>query len=164
LHTSFFEDNILSGEDTRARLTDVGAYGKCNSVSFPGSSLTLRTAWEDSIEMQSALSWTPGLLERSERDHNYSLVNYLPLLFTKSNSWSAAVAPYSEEFRYGAYSRDGESIHSQNFLTTLGHCYQDYLAHHGSWAKSLGLEFSTQPSYNLPLNFVSAMIAQGSAS
>jgi hypothetical protein len=114
--------------------------------------------------MQFALPWTSGFLERFEQDHNYSLVKYLPLLFTKSNSWSTAVAPYLEEYSYGAYSRDGESIHTRNFRTTLGHCYQDYLAHHGSWAKSLGLGFSTQPSYNLPLSFVSPTISQESAS
>lgn len=110
--------------------------------------------------MQFALPWTPGFLEKFERDHNYSLVKYLPLLFTRSNSWSGAISPYSEEFRYGVYSLDGDSIHAENYRTTLGHCYQGYLAHHGSWAKRLGLEFSTQPAYNLPLNFVSAMISQ----
>ena len=160
LHTSFFEDTILSGKDTKDKLRDVGGYGKCQLPTFAGLRLMPRTAWEDSIEMQFTLLWTPGFLEKFERDHNYSLAKYLPLLFTKSNSWSGAVSPYSEEFRYGAYSLDGDSIHAENYRTTLGHCYQGYLAHHGSWAKGLGLELSTQPAYNLPLSFVSVMISQ----
>lgn len=156
LHTSFFEDNILAGSNTKEKLRDAGGYGKYSLTAASNFRLTPSIAWEDSIEMQFALPWTPGLLEKFELDHNYSLVKYLPLLFSKANSWSSAVAPYSETFSYGSNSSEGEEIHSANYRTTLGNCYQAYLAHHTSWAESLGVGFSTQPSYNLPLSFVSA--------
>jgi hypothetical protein len=34
LHTSFFEDNILSGEETKARLRDVRALGEYRGIRF----------------------------------------------------------------------------------------------------------------------------------
>ncbi|GFF41933.1 hypothetical protein IFM58399_06440 [Aspergillus lentulus] len=137
LHTKFFDDHILTGEATKTNLRANGRY-----------------AWEDSMELLLVLPWTRGFLERFESAHGYSLVKYLPLLFNKGNSWARTYTPYDEEYVYGAYTTDHVSVHDANYRQTLSECYQEYLDYHVEWAKSHGIEFSTQVSYNLPLSFL----------
>ncbi|KAL4944149.1 hypothetical protein BDV06DRAFT_233866 [Aspergillus oleicola] len=137
VHTKFFEDHILNTESIRANLKSNGNY-----------------AWEDSMELLFVVPWTRGFLERFQSSHGYGLVKYLPLLFTKENSFNAGSSPYPEEYSYGNYTEDGVSIHTINFRETLSECYRDYLEHHAAWAHSLGVRYSAQPSYNLPLGFL----------
>jgi hypothetical protein len=46
------------------------------------------------------------------------------------------------------------SIHNANYRRTLSECYREYLDYHVRWARSRGIKFSAQVSYNLPLSFV----------
>jgi hypothetical protein len=108
------------------------------------------------MELLFALPWTRGFLERFKNTHGYSLVKYLPLLFNKGNSWANSYSPYNEEYVYGDYDTEGLSIHNANYRWTLSECYREYLDYHVRWARSRGIEFSTQVSYNLPLSFVSS--------
>jgi len=109
------------------------------------------------MEILAALYWTPGLLERFEEARGYSLVKYLPLLFTMTNSWGGSVPPYTETFAYGEYTADGTSIHNVDYRTTLNEGYQEYITHFVNWAHSKGLQYSNQPAYNLPMQMVSGI-------
>ncbi|KAL3472684.1 hypothetical protein BJX99DRAFT_234972 [Aspergillus californicus] len=137
VHTSFFDRHVFSGQATRERLKSNGRY-----------------AWEDSMELLFVLPWTRGFLDRFKATHGYSLIKYLPLLFNKENSWAKSYAPYSEVYVYGEYDTDSVSIHNANYRWTLSDCYREYLDYHVRWARSHGIEFSTQVSYNLPLSFL----------
>lgn len=106
------------------------------------------------MELLFALPWTQGFLTRFETMHGYSLVKYLPLLFSQADSWSEEFPPYPEEYEYGEYYTYGLSIHNANYRQTLSACYQEYLDSHVQWSRTHGIGFSAQPSYNLPLSFV----------
>ncbi|CEN59796.1 hypothetical protein ASPCAL02240 [Aspergillus calidoustus] len=142
LHTDFFDNHVLVDSTTNEGLRTHSAY-----------------AWEDSMELLFALPWTRGFLTRFETTHGYSLVKYLPLLFGQANSWGENFPPYPEEYEYGEYYPDGLSIHNANYRDTLSECYQEYLHSHVQWAKSHGIGFSAQPSYNLPLSFANEIPA-----
>jgi len=106
------------------------------------------------MELLFALPWTHEILEHFQSTHGYSLVKYLPLLFSKENSFDAASSPYTEEYSYGNYTKSGSSIHSVRFRQTLSQCYREYLRYHTEWAHRFGIQYSAQPSYNQPLSFV----------
>ncbi|KAL5041629.1 hypothetical protein BDW71DRAFT_217636 [Aspergillus fruticulosus] len=142
LHTDFFDNHVLVGSSTNEGLKTHSAY-----------------AWEDSMELVFALPWTRGFLTRFETTHGYSLIKYLPLLFSQANSWGEQFPPYSEEYEYGDYYTDGLSIHTANYRQTLSECYQEYLHSHVQWSKSHGIGFSAQTSYNLPLSFANEIPA-----
>ena len=87
--TDFLDQHVLA-DDTIAKLVrEVGEY-----------------AWEDSMEMLSTLYWTPGLLDKFKQAKGYSLVKYLPLLYSASNNWNGIFAAYNEEYIYGNYTAD----------------------------------------------------------
>lgn len=123
--------------------------------------LTTDTGWEDSLEILATVWWTEGFLQRFEKDHGYSLVKYLPLVFAKSNTWDHSLLNYKEEFQYGKYTganlNNGAanySVHNIDYRTTLNAGYQDYLAHFTSWTHSQGWGTRMQVAYNLPLDMV----------
>ena len=121
------------------------------------TSLTFPKAWEDSMEMQFALPWTPGFLARFEKSRGYSAAKYLPLMFNVSNQWAQETPPYNETWVYGQYDTNGKSVYLLDYQKTLNECYQDYLKHFDEWARSLGLKHSAQPSYNFPLDMVRSL-------
>ncbi|KAL4981414.1 hypothetical protein BDW68DRAFT_192958 [Aspergillus falconensis] len=121
LHTDFFDNHVLVDSTINEGLKTHSAY-----------------AWEDSMELVFALPWTRGFLTRFETTHGYSLIKYLPLLFSQANSWGEQFPPYPEEY---------------------DECYQEYLHSHVQWSKSHGIGFSAQTSYNLPLSFANEIPA-----
>lgn len=110
--------------------------------------------WEDSLEIQAALWWTPGFAERFEKSRGYSIVKYLPVIFHASNQWGGYLPPYNIIYNLGAgYSPKGGKYH-EDFRLTLSEAYRDYLVALQDWAASKGMNFSAQPAYNLPLDMV----------
>lgn len=107
------------------------------------------------MEMLSALYWTPNLLQRFKEQNGYDFKPYLPLLFSKSNSWGGVIPIYNETFVYGSYLLDGDSVHQLDYRKALNQGYQEYLLHFQEWTHSIGNKYSTQPAYNLPLEAVS---------
>lgn len=107
------------------------------------------------MEIIASLYWTPSFLENFKDRRGYSLIKYLPLLFTGSNSWVGLIPPYSEQFVYGNYTADGTSVHNLDYRQTLNEGYQDYITHFRDWAHKRGVGYSNQPAYNLPLQMVS---------
>ncbi|KAH6716535.1 hypothetical protein BKA61DRAFT_717923 [Leptodontidium sp. MPI-SDFR-AT-0119] len=134
--TDFLDEYLLYGE-VKELLTEVGEY-----------------SWEDSMEFQAALFWTPDFLTRFQASRGYSAVKYLPLFFNISNQWNQEQPAYNETWAYGQYDENGKSVHLGDYQTTLNEGYQDYLQHFNRWANSLGLKHSCQPAYNLPLDML----------
>ncbi|SPO03179.1 uncharacterized protein DNG_05861 [Cephalotrichum gorgonifer] len=135
--TDFWDDSILSDDEVAQMLSSVGNY-----------------AWEDSMEINAALYWTPDLPQRFKKLSGYNINTYLPVLFSMKNTWLGLFPPYGEVYAYGNKTLDGESIHQLDYRRALNDGYQDYLRHFVEWSHSLGLKYSAQPAYNLPLEML----------
>ena len=140
--TDFWDQHILNDTEIASLLQAVGNYG-----------------WEDSMEILASLYWTPDLLARFEQNRGYSIVKYLPLLFSITNSWNGFIEGYPEQFEYGNYTADGTSVHNLDYRMTLNEGYQDFISHYTQWTHYKGFKFSNQPAYNLPLTMVSPVTA-----
>ncbi|KAH3511309.1 hypothetical protein KXV55_002464 [Aspergillus fumigatus] len=134
LITDFWDHHILSDEQTLTFLQEVGQY-----------------AWEDSIEMLSSLYWTPSLLTRFEQDRGYSALPCLPALFKPQNNWNAIAPSYNEMYTLG---NQKDSACSADYRRTLNAGYQDYMTHFSQWTHRIGIQYSHQPAYNLPLEML----------
>lgn len=108
-------------------------------------------AWEDSIEMLSSLYWTPSLLTSFEQDRGYSALPCLPALFKPQNNWNAIAPSYNEMYTLG---NQKDSACSADYRRTLNAGYQDYMTHFSQWTHRIGIQYSHQPAYNLPLEMV----------
>lgn len=117
-------------------------------------SLTRMTAWEDSMEMQSALFWTDSLPDMFKEDRGYDIGLCLPYLIVQSNFWASSVLPYDESFT-AATDVDSADKCIDDYRLTLERGYHEYLNANTLWAHSRGLNYSAQPAYNLPLDMVS---------
>ncbi|KAB2569280.1 hypothetical protein DBV05_g12046 [Lasiodiplodia theobromae] len=133
--TDFLDAHLLDDEETRELLASVGKYG-----------------WEDSMEMVSSLWWTPELPSRFNESRGYDITLCLPYLITAANYWNGAVLPYGEGF-VAENATFGDKC-NEDYRTTLNEGYQEYLAAYVNWAHGLGVGYSAQPAYNLPLNML----------
>lgn len=115
----------------------------------------LRVAWEDSMEQLASLPWTPGLLDRFKASYGYDITAYLPVLFSSTNTWGGFAPPYPEAFYFNNDPAETQSSYQLNYHKVLNDGYQDYIAHFEEWTKSIGIQYSHQPAYNLPLQMVS---------
>jgi hypothetical protein len=107
------------------------------------------------MEILAALYWSPGLLDRFEATHGYTLTPYLPLLFSATNSWNGVLISYNESYAFGGDANVGNSAYQLNYRSILNDGYQNYLSHFREWSHSIGTEYSAQPAYNLPLQMFS---------
>ncbi|KAF7514853.1 hypothetical protein G7054_g14949 [Neopestalotiopsis clavispora] len=137
--TDFWDQQIFSDEFIASLLKDAGEY-----------------AWEDSMEIQAALPWTPGLSSRFESLRGYSLIKYLPILFHATNAWGGYLPPYNVTYTLGTYLSDG-GPYVQDYKTALGQGYLEYLRHYDNWADTRGLKQSSQPAYNMPVDMTEAV-------
>ncbi|KAL0933305.1 uncharacterized protein CTRU02_212268 [Colletotrichum truncatum] len=136
--TKFFDDYLIPEDQDKALLSRVGKY-----------------AWEDSMEMQSALWWTHGFAEKFSNDHGYDIRQCLPFLIRRDTFWAASTLPYGESFvsknvTYAERCND-------DYRITLQSGYEEYIRANAEWARSKGLEYSNQPAYNLPLNMLDSI-------
>ncbi|KAF5546128.1 hypothetical protein FPHYL_10569 [Fusarium phyllophilum] len=136
LASQFWEKNLLTTQ-IRQLLKEVGKH-----------------TWEDSMEIQASLYWSPGFPDRFKAKRGYNVIKYLPLLFHKSTSFTAAQAPYNTTFYLDGTPDDGQSKYLQDYRLTLNEGYQEYLQTFEDWAKSLGLSHSCQVGYNVPLDIL----------
>ncbi|GFF56219.1 hypothetical protein IFM58399_10263 [Aspergillus lentulus] len=151
LITDFWDQHILSDEQTLTFLQDVGQYGTVSSFVLHKNATDDFVAWEDSMEMLSSLYWTPSLLSRFEQDRGYSALSCLPALFKPQNNWNAIVPSYNEMYTLGDQK---DSACNADYRRTLNAGYQDYIAHFSQWANRVGIQYSNQPAYNLPLEML----------
>ncbi|ETS77966.1 hypothetical protein PFICI_10028 [Pestalotiopsis fici W106-1] len=137
--TDFWDQQILSDEVIVTLLEDAGEY-----------------AWEDSMEIQAALPWTPGLSSRFESLHGYGVIKYLPILFHATNAWDGYLPPYNITYTLGTYVSDG-GPYVQDYKTALSQGYLEYLQHYDKWTDTRGLELSNQPAYNMPVDMTESI-------
>ncbi|ROW04985.1 hypothetical protein VPNG_06978 [Cytospora leucostoma] len=138
--TNFWDEHILTDDETAELLASVGKY-----------------SWEDSMEITAALYWTPDFLSRFQKARGYSLIKYLPLLYDPSDTWNTYAFSYPELYQYGKYTPDNQSVHILDYRAVLGSGYQDYIDHFEQWSHSIGVGYSNQPAYNLPLDLLRAI-------
>ncbi|KAF5536603.1 hypothetical protein FNAPI_11712 [Fusarium napiforme] len=136
LASQFWEKNLLTTQ-IRQLLKEVGKH-----------------TWEDSMEIQASLYWSPGFPDRFKAKRGYNVIKYPPLLFHKSTSFTAAQAPYNTTFTLEGTPDDGQSKYLQDYRLTLNEGYQEYLQYFETWAESLGLSHSCQVGYNIPIDIL----------
>lgn len=130
----FWENNILNDMEIKGLLADVGKY-----------------VWEDSIEIKSNISWTPSLPMVFKSVNGYDVRKYLPLLMYGNNN-PGIQQSYPGDLHCVLDSEDSGKGYVNDFRAALSHGYQDYLKTLTSWAERLGLQYSAQVSYNLPMD------------
>lgn len=130
----FWEKHILNDSETRQLLSEVGKY-----------------AWEDSIEIESKISWTPSLPEKFQQVAGYDIRKYLPLIQFGNNN--PGVQPsYPGDIQCVLDTQDAGQGVVNDYREALAQGYQEYLNTIKEWTSPLGLEYSAQISYNLPLD------------
>ncbi|PYI11721.1 hypothetical protein BO78DRAFT_332935 [Aspergillus sclerotiicarbonarius CBS 121057] len=131
---NFWENYILNDTDIKELLQEVGRYG-----------------WEDSIEIKSNISWSPCIPDVFEQINGYQLRKYIPLVMYGNNN--PGVQPsYPGTLQCVLDSEDQGEGYINDFRAALEKGYQGYLDTLTSWLEGLGLGYSAQISYNLPLN------------
>lgn len=113
-------------------------------------------AWEDSIEVQSNMSWTPALPAMFEAQHGYRIHQYLPLLMWGNNNINLQQGTPGR-IRAILDRPDAGQAFINDYRATLALGYAKYLEKLSHWAHQLGVDFSTQMSYNLPLNIAASI-------
>lgn len=107
--------------------------------------------WEDSVEIKSNVSWSPGLLAAFESQHRYSLRPYLPLLMWQNNNLGLQREDPGR-VRAVLDTADGGQGFINDFRTTLQLGYRAYITTLSLWLRErLGLGLRAQVSYNLPM-------------
>ncbi|KAF2643404.1 hypothetical protein P280DRAFT_394111 [Massarina eburnea CBS 473.64] len=135
--TDFWDQYIISDSGIADLLRTVGKY-----------------VWEDSMEILSTLYWTPGLLARFNETMGYDLLPYVPTLFSPSNSWNGLLPTYTEVYVLGNDASPANNARQLDYRKVLNDGYQDYVSHFQNWSHSIGMQYSTQPAYNLPLDML----------
>ncbi|TLS30036.1 hypothetical protein PpBr36_02246 [Pyricularia pennisetigena] len=139
LVSEFWEQNILSSEISEL-LDAVGQH-----------------SWEDSMEIQASLYWSPGFIQKFKETRGYDPVKYLPLMFDKSTSFMGHVAPYNTTYYLEGSADAAQAKYLQDYRLILNQGYVEYLQALGDWAKSLGLSHSCQVAYNIPVDMLAAV-------
>ena len=131
----FWESYLLNGSNTKQLLADVGNY-----------------LWEDSQEFIQAVYvfWTPGLQSNFLANRGYSINKYIPLLFHQQTQLQTQPWYITDEVDAGA-------SHVTDYRQTLTELNIAYLDTLNGWANSLGVQFSAQVVYNLPMDMAQNM-------
>ncbi|KAL5434257.1 hypothetical protein PMIN07_009197 [Paraphaeosphaeria minitans] len=131
--TNFWEQHILNN-GTKDLLQQVGNYG-----------------WEDSVEIQANVYWTQNLSSIFEEQNKYSINKWIPILFHlngKKQQSNPGVWYVTDE-------PDSGNAHIADYRATLAKQYQVYESAITKWLNEyLGLQFSAQLSYNLPMDML----------
>ncbi|KXH29506.1 hypothetical protein CSIM01_06239 [Colletotrichum simmondsii] len=137
--TRFWDEHILV-DGIEELLKDVGNYG-----------------WEDSVELTSNMTWSPGFPKKFKESFGYDLKKYLPIvMFDNNNLGLQPTAPGSIQCILDT-ADGGEGVRN-DFRQIIGEGYQDYLRALSNWTNTrLNLKFSAQPGYNMPLDMLSSI-------
>ncbi|PYH97995.1 hypothetical protein BO71DRAFT_447541 [Aspergillus ellipticus CBS 707.79] len=140
--TRFWDEYLLS-EEVKSLLLEVGNYG-----------------WEDSIEIESNISWTPSLPDVFLKKYGYSLEPYLPLImFGNNNIGIHSGAPGAIQCLLDT-SDQGDG-YVNDFRGALVEGYRAYLSHYEEWTNNMSLQYSSQVSYNLPMDMLASIPSVG---
>ncbi|KAJ6028025.1 secreted protein [Penicillium herquei] len=103
--------------------------------------------WEDSQEYSVATFWTPDLQKKFLSNRGYSVTKYIPLLVGSGGGTTSDITYVTDENDFG----DSHIVDYQQTLTELNAEYLDALT---DWSNSLGVQFSAQVVYNLPMDML----------
>ncbi|KAL2842000.1 hypothetical protein BJX68DRAFT_270940 [Aspergillus pseudodeflectus] len=130
-----FWDKYVLTDNVRSLLAEVGNY-----------------VWEDSVEIESNISWSKSLPSLFEQKYGYNLIQYLPLIMFGNNN----IAIQSKEpgsVQCVLDTPDEGAGFVNDFRAALVEGYNQYLQRLRDWATmDLGLQLSVQPAYNLPMD------------
>lgn len=119
--------------------------------------LTGSTVWEDSVEIASNLYWTPNLAETFKKMHGYDIGKYAMLLSYNNGLGFSSSYPqrfYTDEMDQGRGYVD-------DYRATMTSLLMEYYKHLVEWSNQyLGMEFSGQMGYNLPVDMASSFWCQ----
>ncbi|KAJ9102326.1 hypothetical protein QFC21_002726 [Naganishia friedmannii] len=110
--------------------------------------------WEDSLEIPTdALPWTPGMIGRIQKDRGVQIEKYLPFLYANvsTHTLGSHYAPWAGSLFEATSDLDNHILNQQ--LTTG---YTEYVGTLAKFAHSVGLEYSCQPGYGMPLDIQAA--------
>ncbi|KAL2782982.1 hypothetical protein BJX66DRAFT_330911 [Aspergillus keveii] len=130
----FWTKYVLT-DNVRSLLAEVGNY-----------------VWEDSVEIESNISWSKSLPILFEQKYGYSLIQYLPLIMFGNNN--IAIQPKEPgPVQCVLDTPDEGAAFVNDFRGALVEGYNRYLQRLRDWATTyLGLQLSVQPAYNLPMD------------
>jgi len=112
--------------------------------------------WEDSMELLSNVSWSRSLPARFRKIHGYEIRPYLPLiLFGNNNVNLQQLAP--GRFQVLLDTEDAGAGYVNDYRTALANGYQEYLSTLVNWTHEQNVTFSSQVSYNLPMDMESSI-------
>ncbi|KAJ5930057.1 secreted protein [Penicillium verhagenii] len=103
--------------------------------------------WEDSQEYTVATYWTPGLQKTFLANRGYSINKYIPLVVGSGGESTFNTTYVTDESDAGA----SHIVDYQQTLTELNAEYLDTLT---KWSNDLGVQFSAQVVYNLPMDML----------
>ncbi|KAF9261168.1 hypothetical protein L218DRAFT_906097 [Marasmius fiardii PR-910] len=135
--SSFIQNNILSRNGIGELLAEPGV-GKY--------------MWEDSMEFETQVWWTPALPQRFQERHGYSINKALPV-FHSLLPGHASFSPglnVNQTFDFG--SPFNAWAFAEDYRDTLTTLYVDYMTAFNEWSTSIGLQFSNQPAYDFQLD------------
>ncbi|OTA92609.1 hypothetical protein M434DRAFT_74272 [Hypoxylon sp. CO27-5] len=136
--TRFFDEYIVPEARDKEALSRVAKY-----------------AWEDSMEMDSALWWTQGFEERFRTSRGYDIKVCLPFLIRTDTFWDAIAIPYGETFI--SLNQTFAEGCNDDYRIILQEGYEEYVQATREWARTKGAGYSNQPAYNLPLNMLDSI-------
>lgn len=102
------------------------------------------------------MSWTRALPDIFMKKHGYSIKTYLPLIMYKNNNINIqSGAPGTIECVLDTPDQGTGFIN--DFRSALQEGYRAYIQHLREWANDMDLQFSSQVSYNLPLDALASI-------
>ncbi|KAH8646859.1 hypothetical protein BX600DRAFT_484724 [Xylariales sp. PMI_506] len=105
--------------------------------------------WEDSMEIAATIWWTPRLPSVFNSNRGYSVAKYIPLLISATSSVS--------KVSFATDEADKGASHLVDYKQTLTELYQEYLTTLTKWSRDLGIQYSAQVSYNLPMDMLASI-------
>jgi hypothetical protein len=103
------------------------------------------------VEIHTNTYWTPDLTRAFKKTHGYDIGKYVMLLAVDNGIGFGAVYPdrvYTDE-------EDRGEGYVADYRATMSSLLTDYYKHLVKWSeKYLGMEFSAQVGYNLPVDMV----------
>ncbi|GKZ38031.1 hypothetical protein AbraIFM66950_009945 [Aspergillus brasiliensis] len=103
--------------------------------------------WEDSQEYTVSTFWTPRLQEVFRANRGYSINRFIPILIGSGGGSTPEITYVTDELDAGA-------SHTMDYQQTLTELNADYLTSLTQWSNDLGIQFSAQVVYNLPMDML----------
>ena len=127
---------------------DANQIGSAAAPLLPGLG---RDFFEDSLELDANLFWTPDMLSRFRTLRGYDLTKYLPLLFIQGEDNYPVPEPTPNP-DFDLPGGLGTRVR-HDFYQTLQQLYEtEHIQPFEAWSRSHGMDYRTQAAYGAPLD------------